>query len=219
MVFVFGVVIGLELGFLVDVVDKDIIVEDWFKLVEDVILFVVIIWLVRFNVVICIFFMVFVMLFDINGVDFKVVELEILLIVLVVGGNVFVCLVEVVNEDCVFVVFFEVMEVNVDLLGIIEFFIVCWFGWMVDCCKIVFFVVIFNIGILFVDCIVDVLLVFSFKDDVFVFGVGEEEFFVFFVVFVVFNEMFEVSWKVLVFDFCVVNGLELEFVMFVWNCS
>lgn len=134
LVFVFGVVIGLELGFIVDVVEEDIIVEDWFKLFEDVIWFVVFFWLVRFIVVVCIFFMVFEMLFVIDDVDLNVVELEILLIVRVVDGNVFVCLIEVVNEDCVFVVFFEVMEVEFDLLGIIEieFLIVCLFGWMVD---------------------------------------------------------------------------------------
>lgn len=72
--------------------------------------------------------MVSVMLLDINGVDLKVVELETSLIVLVVGGNVLVRLVEVVNEDCAFVAPLEVMEVNVDSLGITEPSIVCWLG-------------------------------------------------------------------------------------------
>lgn len=64
---------------------------------------------------------------------------------------------------------------------------------MVDCCKIVLPVVTSNIGISLVDCIVDVLPVLSFKDDVSAFGVGEEELSAPLVVLVASNEMFEVS--------------------------
>lgn len=64
---------------------------------------------------------------------------------------------------------------------------------MVDCCKIVLPVVTSNIGISLVDCIVDVLPVLSFKDDVSAFGVEEEELSAPLVVLVASNEMFEVS--------------------------
>lgn len=74
----------------------------------------------------CTLSMVSEMLLDINGVDLKVVELETLLIVRVVDGNVLVRSVEVGNEDCAFVASLEVMEVSVDSLGITEPSIVCW---------------------------------------------------------------------------------------------
>lgn len=45
--------------------------------------------------------------------------------------NVFVVFKVFLNEDWIFVVFVENMEVDVDLFGIIVFFFVCLFGWMV----------------------------------------------------------------------------------------
>lgn len=76
----------------------------------------------------CTLSMVSEMLLDIDGVDLNVVELETLLIVGVVDGNVLVRSIEVVNEDCAFVSPLDVMKANVDSLGINEPSLVCLLG-------------------------------------------------------------------------------------------
>lgn len=215
--------IGGKSEFPSDVVGENFAVDNSSWAVVDVPLLVVVSWPVEPIVFFCTLSKASEMLLDFDDVELKVVDrIEVLdfednviafdvkEVKLSAPFVVLVRSIEVVNEGCEFVAPVKDMKVNVDSLGIIELSSVCLLGWMVDDCKDMLPVVTSVIGTLFVDCIVDMLAVLDFEDDVSAFEVNEVELSAPFVVLVPSDEMFNEVWKVVVFVSCVVIGLESE---------
>lgn len=126
----------------------------------------------------------------------------------VVFGGVLGFWLDVVGEKIVVDNIFEVVE------DVVMFVVVSWLVELIVfvCIFFIVFEILFDIDVVEFR-VLDMIVVFDFGVDVFLFGVKEVELFIFFVVFLFLNEMFDEVWRVLVFFFGVVIGLELGFII------